>query len=820
MHSGMDADRWKTIKQIFEAAQEQEADDRDAFLDEACGGDSALRAEVESLLQAHDAEGPVDRAMSEVMASFHPESGSKDLQGHRIGPYELIEELGYGGMGRVFLARRADGQFDQQVALKLLGMGFPSADAQARFLAERQILATLNHPNIARLLDGGVSEAGQPYFVMEVVEGQPIDQYCEAHRLSLRERLQLVLDVCDAVQYAHQMLVVHRDLKPSNILVTDDGQVKLLDFGIAKLLNPDALLSGEVPRTRTGLLPMTPRYASPEQVRGETITTASDVYQLGIVLYELLTGSRPYRVEGRTPSEVERIICEETPTRPSTAVSQTADTTDGPTAPARFRTALRGDLDTIVMKALRKEPERRYDAVEQLAEDIRRTLDGHPVSAHPDTWAYRSRKFVRRHRWGVAVAAVIVTLLAGYAATITWYSQRTQTALDRAREEAQKLEQTTDFLAGLFERADPYGTGTQAYSDTLTTSELLERGVGRARSELSDQPAVQATILRTLGRLYRQRGNYDEAEPLLEEVLALQRGHPSSSALDWAKSLHELARLLRHKGELERAERLYHEALATQRAELGDTPHPDVAENLSELGIIAARTGAYERADSLFREALSMRRTLHGPDHPEVATALHALGLLHVLKEELGVAERMLRRSLDIRRNHVDDEDPYVAETLDRIGQVLVMQGKTGEAEPLLEKAWAIREARFPEVHPARATSLSNRARLFRAKEEYDTADSLFREAQEIYQTLYGTENMDAASTLFERGRVLQAKGKDADAERLYREALSMQTSLHGPEHPSAQRSREALTEIQATRDTCAEEASPEMSLPADEGQF
>ncbi len=801
MSSPLDADRWQTVKDLFGAALEEEPAARDAFLDEACEGDAVLRAEVASLLDAHQGEGPVDRAMDQLR-SLHPPEKNSGVRGQRIGPYKLVDELGRGGTSRVFLAHRVDGQFEHEVAVKLLATDVPTPEARERFIAERQILARLDHPNIAQLLDGGVSETGQPYFVMEVVEGCPIDEYCETHRLSLRERLRLVLDVCDAVEYAHQTLVVHRDLKPTNILVTEAGQVKLLDFGIAKLLDPNAVLGGNAPHTRTGLLPMTPRYASPEQVRGTPITTASDVYQLGVVLYELLTGGRPYTVEGHTPSEVERVVCEEHPTRPSTAVAQTLPNGGDADLPIRDSSRLRGDVDSIVMTALRKEPERRYDGVDELAADLRRTLDGRPVSAHPNSWAYRSRKFLARHRWSVAVTAVILVLLAGYAITVTWYSQRTEAALDRAQDEAKKAQETTEFLAGLFERADPYGTGAQSYNDTLTTSALLNRGVERARSELSDQPEVQATMLRTLGRLYRQRGNYEKAEPLLEEALSVQREHPSSSPLDLAKSLHERARLLRHKGDVERAKGLYRDALAMQREEIGPDPHSDVAKNLSELGVIAARTGAYDRADSLFREALSMRRAIHGSNHPEVATALHVLGLLHIVTGELEVAERMLRRSLDIRRNHVDTDNAYVAETLDRIGQVLVKQGKTEEAEPLLEEAWALRKAQFPEVHPARATSLANRGRLHRTSEAYDTADSLFRKARDIYKALYGPENMDAASVMFERGRVLQAKGQTTDAARLYEKALSIQTSLQGPNHPSAQRSREALIEVRDVRNT------------------
>jgi len=806
MDRELESDRWEALKDLFDAALEEPRAARASFLDEACP-DATLRTEVHSLLDAHRGEGPVDRALDELRSLHRPEERS-GLRGRRIGPYELVDELGRGGMSRVFLARRVDGQFEQEVAVKLLATDVPTPEMRERFVAERQILARLDHPNIAHLLDGGVSEADQPYFVLEVVEGKPIDEYCETHGLSLRKRLRLVLEVCDAVQYAHQSLVVHRDLKPSNILVTGDGQVKLLDFGIAKLLDPDTILPGKGPRTRTGLLPMTPNYASPEQVRGESLTTVSDVYQLGVVLYELLAGRRPYRVEGRTPSDVERIICKEQPTRPSTAASHPADAGREEGAGVRRRTALRGDLDAIVMKALRKEPNRRYDAVEQLAEDLRRALDGRPVSAHPDSWTYRSRKFIDRHQWGVAVTAVLLILLSGYGATVTWYSQRTQAALDRAQAEAQKAQETTEFLVSLFERADPYGPEAPSYNDTLTTNTLLNRGVERARSELSGQPEIQATMLRTLGRLYRQRGNYEKAEPLLEEALSVQRDHPSSAALDLARSLHQLARLLRHEGQVERAEALYREALATQREEIGNAPHPDVAKNLSELGVIAARTGTYDRADSLFREALSMRREIYGSNHPETANALHALGLLHVVTDELGVAERMLRRSLDIRRTHVNPDNAYVAETLDRIGQVLVKQGKTEEAKPLLEDAWAIRKAQFPEVHPARATSLANRGRLHRTTEEYDVADSLFRKAREIYQALYGSENMDAASVIFERGRVLQAKGQVPDAARLYEKALSIQTSLRGPTHPSAQRSRKALAETQAARDGSVEPTS------------
>ena len=395
------ADDWPDIEALFEAALEQPPGEREAWLAAHCD-DPALRARIEQLLAAHERSGGI---LDEPLhpPSDQPESPPPDADvGRRIGPYRTVDLLGHGGMGSVYLAERADGQFDQRVALKLLRIGFDTEDRTRRFLAERQILATLTHPNIARLLDGGVAGAGQPFFVMEYVDGRPLGQYCDAHRLSIQERLGLFVTVCRAVQYAHSNLIVHRDLKPSNILVTDGGTVKLLDFGIAKLLDPDALPSHAVPRTRTGFLPMTPAYASPEQVRGEAITTASDVYQLGVVLYELLVGRRPYRVRGRTPSEIEHLICTKEPTRPSTALAKVGK---GPpedvgrarkTSPDQLQRVLRGDLDMIALTALRKEPARRYDSAEQLAEDVERYLAGRPVTARAQTWGYRVGEFVRR----------------------------------------------------------------------------------------------------------------------------------------------------------------------------------------------------------------------------------------------------------------------------------------------------------------------------------------------------------------------------------------------------------------------------------------
>lgn len=771
-----ESDRWEALKDFFDAALEEPRAARASFLEEACA-DATLRAEVHSLLDAHRGEGPVDRALDELRSLHRPEELS-GLRGHRIGPYELVDELGRGGMSRVFLARRADGQFEQKVAVKLLATDVPTPAARERFVAERQILASLKHPNIARLLDGGVSEAGQPYFVMEVIEGKPIDEYCETHRLSLHERLRLVLEVCDAVQYAHQSLVVHRDLKPSNILVTDNGQVKLLDFGIAKLLNPDTILPGKGPRTRTGLLPMTPNYASPEQVRGEPITTASDVYQLGVVLYELLVGRRPYRVEGRTPSDVERVICEEQPTRPSTAASQPADAGRGDGDGARRRAALRGDLDAIVMKALRKEPDRRYDAVEQLAEDLRRVLDGRPVSAHPDSWTYRGRKFIDRHRWGVAVTAVIVILLAGYAATVTWYSHRMQAALTQAQEEARKSEQVTEFLVDLFRVSDP----SEARGEALSARDILERGVERAE-RLDTQPAVQAEMFDVVGQVYGRLGQYEEAQNFLERSLSLRRGLYEDPRPETASTEVRIASILRKSGDHDTAETRFREVLAKQRRLLG-SEHPDVAVTQSLLAGTLMVQGNLDEAERQLRDALAIQRHHPEADSLDRAETLNILGLTLRGKNALDEAESALRTALEIRRQRLGNRDPRVAMTLNNLAMVLRQNGDPDAAIPVYRDALAVKRTLYNDAHPSTAATLNGLGLALQDQGKYENSESVLREALEMRRTTLGPNHPRTAGTLNNLGNVLEDQGRFEEAAAHLHEARKRLLATVGDTHP------------------------------------
>lgn len=425
----MNPERWQQMKCVLERAVDLNPADRSSYLDEACASDAELRSEVESLLQSHDRAGTGFLHRPAVDLVSAPASGKISSRvGTRAGVYEIVEEIARGGMGEVYRARRWDGIYEKEVAIKLVRIGLDTSFVLEHFRHERQILASLDHPYIARLLDGGTTEEGIPYLVMELIAGTPIDEYCDAHRLSITHRLQLFRQVCSAVQYAHQRLVIHRDIKPSNILVTANGDPKLLDFGIAKILDPSA------EREATIVRPMTPEYASPEQIRGEPITTATDVYSLGVVLYRMLTGASPYSAETRSLHELSRVICETDPARPSTVVLQTqSPTSDNPpgqvtpeklsqmreSSPAKLKRRLTGDLDNIALKALRKEPQRRYASVEQFAEDIRRHLEGLPVNARKDSWPYRAGKFVRRHKVGMlATATVALALITGMALTI------------------------------------------------------------------------------------------------------------------------------------------------------------------------------------------------------------------------------------------------------------------------------------------------------------------------------------------------------------------------------------------------------------------
>ena len=612
----IDPERWQQLMPLLDEALDLAPEARAAFLTDT---DPALRADLERLLAADEEAGDfLDDSASDWAATLIEELERATAEptldeGALVGPYRIVRTLGQGGMGTVYLADRADGQFEQRVALKLIRPGMGRHEILRRFLQERQILARLQHPNIARLLDGGITAEGQPYFAMEFVDGQPITEYCDARRLGIDERLHLFRAVAEAVAYAHLNLVVHRDIKPSNILVTERGVPKLLDFGIAKLLHEtdseDTLIE-----TQAGLQVMTPEYAAPEQVRGDAVTTATDTYALGVALYELLTGHRPYYFDKRTPAEIERVICNQPPARPSTVVARATDApqSDGSTTAItpetiaaaralpmrRLRRHLSGDLDTILLKALRKEPHRRYANAEAFVEDLRRLREGHPVRARKDTVGYRVRAFVRRHRAGVATTvAVAVLLLAGLGGSLL--------QMRSAASEAARTEAVRDFVVDLFD-APP-----DNLNRPFAASDLLTRGAVRAQTEWAGRPEVQADLLALLGTLSAQQGLPEQARTLHEQALTVRHSLYGPDHADIGTSLHALGELALARDALDEAEALLRQSLQIRHRRFG-TEDPRTAETQAVLGDCLLRLNRPDDARPLLTAAYTVLRTERG----------------------------------------------------------------------------------------------------------------------------------------------------------------------------------------------------------------
>ena len=671
----MTPDRWKKIEELFNQAVELPLNERPTFLQRICGNDQELFLEVESLLQKDDETGAMLKTIISKAADSLSQKDNGDLEGKRVGPYRITGLIGQGGMAKVYKAVRDDDQYQKQVAIKIISHDRVSF-LIGRFWHERQILATLEHSNIARFLEGGTTDEGIPYLVMEFIEGDPITIYCDKYNLTIRQRLELFRSVCNAVQYAHRNLVIHRDLKPSNILVTAEGVPKLLDFGIAKLLNPD--LAVEYPNaTVTSYRMMTPEYASPEQVRGEQVTTATDVYSLGAVLYELLTKERPYHFDTRSFFEMERVICEKEPELPSSAVTRidSADSPDRMNIKKRLSREFGRELDSIVLKAMEKDSQRRYSTVAQFADDINRYLDGLPILARTSTFSYRAFKFARRHRTAVALAVLFVLVRAGFATVMTVQASRIAKERDRAN-------QVTDFLVNLFEVSNP----SESKGNSVTARELLNESTKKIERDLRDQPEVQAALMDTMGRVYRNLGLYNTSVPLLEKALKIRKQTFGEESTEVASTMSILAEALYNAGKYKDAEPLARKALSIRRKLLGNE-HPDVADSLHRLGFGLFQTANFDESEKVLREALAIRQKHFRGESVEIAYSLNELGLVLKVKRKTVEAESLYRRALAMCRKLLGNDHPEVSDTLNNLGRLLLDKGNYDEAELLLREA-------------------------------------------------------------------------------------------------------------------------------------
>ena len=814
MHSGprLEAhdsamDRHAEIDAIFDDALDVPEEQRATWLQARCGDDVTLRREVELLLAAHDQHGsPLDIPAAAHLAAMV----SDPARGRRIGPYRVLRELGRGGMGVVYLAERDDGQFRRRVAVKVLRSSGDADELHQRFLAERQILASLNHPHIAQLLDGGVSDGQLPYLVIEYVDGSPITEYCDRQRLDITARLRLFQEVCAAVHHAHQNLVLHRDLKPGNVLVTGAGQVKLLDFGIAKLLNP-SMGGVEQPVTRTAFRLMTPAYASPEQVRGDSLTTASDVYALGLLLYELLTGRSAHRITASPPRDIYEVVRDRDAERPSDCVvSADAEGGTSPaelatargTTPERLRRLLRGDLDAIVAMALRKEAGRRYGSAELLAEDVGRYLDALPVLAHRGSGWYRFEKLVRRHRGAAIVAAASVLLLvvaAGVAlrlaAVATRERDRGAAALMQTQRTLRESDAVTAFLVGLFEASDAADGG----QDSVTAADLLRRGVAEAE-RLDGEPAAQARMFEALGRIYARRDNLERAENLVRRALAIRRATAGVDDPGTAATTAALAQVVLQQGKYGPADSLSREALRVRRASLGNG-HPDVAESLQQLSGIAVYLGDIAAAERYQLEAVAVRRRDTSGDDVGLVAGLERLSAIVWRRGDDAGAERALREALAVTQRTLPAPHRERAGAMMRLASLLDERpDRRVEAESLL--SGAVREARlaYGEAHPETAEATKQLGMMLVRHGRPAEGERLVRQALEMQRRTWGASHMATAATKAALARVLTRDGYSREAEELTRDALAIVTSLVGTHHASYAGALGNLADVLALR--------------------
>jgi serine/threonine-protein kinase len=737
------------LQRIFREALSLNADAREAYIASACAGDDHLLRAVNALLAVE---------FTQPSGDGSPEDGISDIQaGEQIGPYLLVRLLGSGGMGRVYLAERRDVQ--KSVALKVLDGVARGPQTRQRFLLERNVLARLDHANIARFLDAGIRGDGVPYFVMEYVDGTPLDVY--ASTLAIEDRVRLFENVCAAVAYAHQQLVVHRDLKPSNILVDKSGAVKLLDFGIAKLLEHD-----DDSLTLHGARPMTPAYAAPEQIKGGLITPATDVYMLGMLLFELLTGKRPYSVRELTPSQAERLICEANVPRPSTLFSRD-----------RLPRRTADDLDAICLRAVEKDPARRYPTAADLRSDVQRYLSQRPVDARVPTRLYVARKFIARHRLSVALATVAALVVLAGSVAIGWQARRANQERRRAEQALGESQSVTNFLIGLFEAQHP----TSAMGEEPLARTLIDRGLQRAEL-LSGQPLVQARMLDTIGRVYHGSGDLDRAEPPLRRALEIRRAQLGPRHRDTASSAQHLAALLYDKGAYEEAARQYESALEVQRS-LGAND-ADLVQTLQGSGMLVLRVRRDDRlAEARLQEALRIAERAFGDDDPRVASALNTLAAISDYRADFAASEPLLRRALEIQTKRLGRSHPDTLETLSNLGTTLRDKGDLAGAEAALREALDLKLRVLGPKHLEVIGSMVNLASVMQRSGRSADAEALAREALTTAETTYGPTHVMVGHVSRHFAGFLAARGAYRDAETMYLRAIDIYRGKFGDSH-------------------------------------
>jgi len=799
----MNPEERQKAKEIFLTARELPDDQRAGFIASACGNDAELRGRVEEMirddLEAERAAflqepAPAIGRMMALGDTVEVREGrlanDPDLpdQGH-IGPYHVLEKIGEGGMGIVYLAEQ-ESPMRRRVAIKIIKLGMDTHEVVARFQAERQALAMMDHPNIAAVFDAGSTESGRPYFVMEHVPGVSLTEYCDIHRLDVRERLDLFMTVCHAIHHAHQKGIIHRDIKPTNVLVAVmDGKPvpKVIDFGVAKAINQR--LTEQTIFTEQGRLIGTPEYMSPEQAEmtGLNVDTTTDIYSLGVLLYELLTGALPF--EHREILEaglagMHRMIRETDPPRPSTRISTLGEKAreiaqHRKTAPPALQRLVRGELDWITMRAMEKDRTRRYPSASELAGDVLRYLNGEVVLAGPPSATYRLRKTIRKHKHFVtSMAVVFVALAAGVVVSTTMYV-RAENARDRAEKEAQKAERINDFLQKMLSAVDPAKMGREA-----TVRQVLDEAARLVETNLADQVEVQAAVRSTIGNTYMALGDYVEAEPQLRTSLAAREALGGNKNPEVASSLNDMGALAYHRGDLAAAEPFFRRAVSLDSTLLG-TRDPRYATSLNNLALLLKEQGRFAEAESTCRRALAIRRECLGANDPDVALSINNLATLLQAQGKLADAEPLMREALQMNRTIYRSNHPAIASGLNNLGALLQAQGKYAEAEPYFREALDQTKALYGEKHSDVASAMSNLAIVLDYQGRYSEAEPLYRGALEMYESTIGDRTPEVATALNNLGILLQNTGRISEAEAMQRQALALRRKILGDRHPA-----------------------------------
>jgi serine/threonine protein kinase len=780
----MDTERWQRVRALFDEAADLDPDRREAFLDEVCRYDSSeVRAEVEALL-ATDALQIESTGMTSVapdlLAALDDQESNRlhdNLVGSRVGVWRLVREIGRGGMGSVFLAERDDQAYVQQAAVKIVRPGSYSDDMLQRFRAERQILAQLNHPNIARLIDGGLTEGGMPYLVLDYIDGIEIGRFCNERKLSIDDRLRLFLTVCDTVGYAHRNLIVHRDLKPTNILVDSDGRVKLLDFGIAKILDPDAEIQTSMVRL------FTPEYAAPEQIRGDSITTGVDIYALGVVLYELVCGQRAYTPTRSGALSYERAILDQSPIRPSQACANGGEASARAQArqssPAQLTARLKGDLDAIVLKAIRKESSHRYPTADAFAADVRHFLERKPVDARRGNVRYRASRFLQRHALasGLAIFAIF-SLLVGLTASI-WQAQLARAERDRARMALATADEVTSFLTSMLSQSTP----DAQQGRNLTVREVMDRTAETIGEKLGDQPAVRGRIQMLLGQIYTILGDRERAKNLLESAETTYTGIYGADSEQVADVLDPLGELMGARGEYVAGMEMALRAMRIYESALGADAEKTLA-MLDDIGVIYYGQGQYVQAADYFRRALAGLHRLPHPNPRSIANNLHNYAAALSRIERYDEAEAAHLESLAIRRRLFTAPHTNIAAGLTQLGIVNESRSRYDIAESYYRQARKQNAMLRGEKSTATALDDLDLARVALARGQVGMARSQLEYLVELIPQLPENDAQDLAVVRTLLARALRLEKRAAEARTYLEPAIKTLSSMHPEGHP------------------------------------